>query len=211
MFDNVRPTKTLAQEEVFGPVLAVFRVNDFEEAMKIANNVQFGLTCAIYTSDANLVMRFTDRIEAGMVHINSPTVGGEAQLPFGGYKATGLRQPRNERGRTEFLHPVEDRVLRLHGRETANEYLLNGGGTMARIVRGGLIQATNPEPGTSTVKKIKQAMIEKHIKLIDQAAKKGVQVLCMQEIFYGPVLLLRAGGQMVRVNRARAGRSDRSS
>ena len=57
---------------------------------------------------------------------------------------------------------------------------------MARIVRGGLIQATNPEPGTSSVKKIKQAMIEKHIKLIDQAAKKGVQVLCMQEIFYGP-------------------------
>jgi beta-ureidopropionase len=57
---------------------------------------------------------------------------------------------------------------------------------MARIVRGGLIQASNPEPGTSSVKKIKQAMIEKHIKLIEQAAKKGVQVLCMQEIFYGP-------------------------
>jgi beta-ureidopropionase len=57
---------------------------------------------------------------------------------------------------------------------------------MARIVRGGLIQAINPEPGTSSVKKIKQAMIEKHVKLIEQAAKKGVQVLCMQEIFYGP-------------------------
>jgi acyl-CoA reductase-like NAD-dependent aldehyde dehydrogenase len=70
-------------------VLAVFRVGDFEEAMKIANSVKFGLTCSIYTSDANLVMRFTDRIEAGMVHINSPTVGGEAQLPFGGTKATG--------------------------------------------------------------------------------------------------------------------------
>jgi alpha-ketoglutaric semialdehyde dehydrogenase len=89
IFDNVKPTDTLAQEEVFGPVLAVFRVSDFEEAMAVANNVQFGLTCSIYTSDANLVMRFTDRIEAGMVHINSPTVGGEAQLPFGGFKATG--------------------------------------------------------------------------------------------------------------------------
>jgi aldehyde dehydrogenase (NAD+) len=89
IFDNVKPENTLAQEEVFGPVLAVFRVSDFEEAMKVANNVKFGLTCAIYTSDANLVMRYTDRIEAGMVHINSPTVGGEAQLPFGGYKATG--------------------------------------------------------------------------------------------------------------------------
>ena len=89
VFDNVTPDKTLAQEEVFGPVLAVFRVGDFEEAMKIANGVQFGLTCSIYTSDANLVMKFTDRIEAGMVHINSPTVGGEAQLPFGGSKGTG--------------------------------------------------------------------------------------------------------------------------
>jgi aldehyde dehydrogenase (NAD+) len=89
VFDNVKPEHTLAQEEVFGPVLAIFRINDFEEAMTVANNVQFGLTCSIYTSDANLVMRFTDRIEAGMVHINSPTVGGEAQLPFGGFKSTG--------------------------------------------------------------------------------------------------------------------------
>lgn len=89
VFDGVTADKTLAQEEVFGPVLAVFRVNDFDEAMKVANGVQFGLTCSIYTTDANLVMRFTDRIEAGMVHINSPTVGGEAQLPFGGMKATG--------------------------------------------------------------------------------------------------------------------------
>jgi aldehyde dehydrogenase (NAD+) len=89
VFDGVKPNMTLAQEEVFGPVLAVMRAGDFEEAMKIANGVQFGLTCSIYTGDANLVMRFTDRIEAGMVHINSPTVGGEAQLPFGGFKATG--------------------------------------------------------------------------------------------------------------------------
>jgi aldehyde dehydrogenase (NAD+) len=89
VFDGVKPNMTLAQEEVFGPVLAVMRAGDFEEAMKIANGVKFGLTCSIYTSDANLVMRFTDRIEAGMVHINSPTVGGEAQLPFGGFKQTG--------------------------------------------------------------------------------------------------------------------------
>ena len=89
IFDNVKPEHTIAQEEVFGPVLAVFRVNDFDEAMKVANNVQFGLTCAIYTGDANLAMRFIDRIEAGMVHVNSPTVGGEAQLPFGGMKSTG--------------------------------------------------------------------------------------------------------------------------
>ncbi len=89
VFDGVTPDMTIAQEEVFGPVLAVMRAGDFDEAMKLANGVKFGLTCSIYTRDANRVMRFTDRIEAGMVHINSPTVGGEAQLPFGGWKATG--------------------------------------------------------------------------------------------------------------------------
>jgi len=89
VFDGVKPGMKLAQEEVFGPVLAVFRVNDFDEAMKIANGTKFGHTCSIYTSDANLIMRFIDRIEAGMVHINQPTIGGEAQLPFGGVKATG--------------------------------------------------------------------------------------------------------------------------
>ena len=89
LFDNVKPEHTIAQEEVFGPVLAAFRVNDFDEAMKVANNVRFGLTCSIYTGDPNLAMRFIDRIEAGMVHVNSPTVGGEAQLPFGGMKSTG--------------------------------------------------------------------------------------------------------------------------
>jgi aldehyde dehydrogenase (NAD+) len=89
VFDNVTPDKTIAQEEVFGPVLAVLRVNDFDEALQVANGVKFGHTCSIYTGDANLVMRFIDRIEAGMVHINQPTIGGEAQLPFGGIKATG--------------------------------------------------------------------------------------------------------------------------
>ena len=57
---------------------------------------------------------------------------------------------------------------------------------MSRVVRGGLIQATLCEPATSVVEKIKQAMIDKHVQLIDEAAAKGVQVLCMQELFYGP-------------------------
>ena len=89
VFDSVKPGQTVAQEEVFGPVLAVMRVDDFDEAMEIANGVKFGHTCSIYTGDVNLAMKFTERIEAGMVHINQPTIGGEAQLPFGGIKATG--------------------------------------------------------------------------------------------------------------------------
>ena len=57
---------------------------------------------------------------------------------------------------------------------------------MPRIVRGGLIQATLCEPATSPVEKIKKAMIDKHVAMIDQAAKKGVEVVCLQELFYGP-------------------------
>ncbi|MFA5508185.1 MAG: aldehyde dehydrogenase family protein [Vulcanimicrobiota bacterium] len=90
VFDNVDPDSFLAQEELFGPVLAVIRVKNFEEAIEAANNVPYGLSSSIYTNDSNLVFRFLDRIETGITHVNSPTMGGEAQLPFGGIKATGV-------------------------------------------------------------------------------------------------------------------------
>ncbi len=90
LFDNVKPSMTVFKEEVFGPVLSVTRVKDFEEAMKVANDCIFGLTSAIYTRDMTTVMKFTEEIEAGMVHINSPTIGGEAQVPFGGVKGSGV-------------------------------------------------------------------------------------------------------------------------
>jgi aldehyde dehydrogenase (NAD+) len=90
VFDHVKTTMKLAQDEVFGPVLAVFRVKSFEEAVKIANDTRFGLTSAIYTQDLTLAMRYAEQAEVGMVHLNSPTIGGEAQVPFGGAKASGV-------------------------------------------------------------------------------------------------------------------------
>ena len=90
IFDNVHPDSYLAQEELFGPVLAVIRVKDFEEAIRAANNVAYGLSSSVYTKNSNLVFRFLDLIETGITHVNSPTMGGEAQLPFGGIKATGV-------------------------------------------------------------------------------------------------------------------------
>jgi aldehyde dehydrogenase (NAD+) len=90
IFEGVKPSMRLWQEEVFGPVLAVARAKDFDEAVKLANDCQFGLTCAFYSQDLTLAMRFTDEIEAGMVHLNSPTIGGEAQVPFGGVKGSGV-------------------------------------------------------------------------------------------------------------------------
>jgi aldehyde dehydrogenase (NAD+) len=90
IFTNVKPQMRIAREEIFGPVLAILPVDSFEEALEVANDVPFGLTSSIYTRDANRVMRYIEEIEVGMVHINSPTIGGEAQLPFGGIKATGV-------------------------------------------------------------------------------------------------------------------------
>jgi acyl-CoA reductase-like NAD-dependent aldehyde dehydrogenase len=90
VFDFVLPEMTLAQKEVFGPVLAIIPVSDFEEAIHVANSVEYGLSSSIYTKDVQKVMVYVDQIETGILHVNSPTVGGEAQMPFGGMKATGL-------------------------------------------------------------------------------------------------------------------------
>ncbi len=90
IFDHVRAESRLAQEEIFGPVLSVIRVKNFDEALKVANSVKYGLSSSIYTNDASRIFEFIDRIETGITHVNSPTVGGEAHLPFGGMKATGV-------------------------------------------------------------------------------------------------------------------------
>lgn len=90
IFDKVHPESFLAQEELFGPVLAIIRVKNFEEAIAAANNVAYGLSSSVYTKNTDLVFRFLDMIETGITHVNSPTMGGEAQLPFGGIKATGV-------------------------------------------------------------------------------------------------------------------------
>jgi len=90
LFDRVDPDSRIAQEEIFGPVLSVIRVEDFDEGLEACNNTRFGLTSSIYTSDNALAFRFIRGIETGITHVNSPTMGGEAQLPFGGTKATGV-------------------------------------------------------------------------------------------------------------------------
>ncbi len=87
--DHVKPGSTLAMEEVFGPVLAVIRVRDLDEAIAVANEVPYGLSSSIYTRDVNAAMRAVEAIEAGITYVNAPTIGAEAHFPFGGVKATG--------------------------------------------------------------------------------------------------------------------------
>jgi alpha-ketoglutaric semialdehyde dehydrogenase len=90
IFDRVDANMRIAQEEIFGPVLSLIRVPDTESALRVANGVRFGLSASVYTSDVASMYRFVDRLEAGIIHVNSPTVGGEAHIPFGGMKATGV-------------------------------------------------------------------------------------------------------------------------
>ena len=105
VFDGVQPGSRLARDEVFGPVLAMMSARDPEQALQLANDVAFGLTASIYTRDYFAAMRFVEKAEVGMIHVNQPTVGGEAQLPFGGIKATGVGEKEMaEEGSNFFTH-----------------------------------------------------------------------------------------------------------
>jgi len=90
IFDNVTPDMRIFREEIFGPVLSVTTAETLDEALRFANSVEYGLTTSIFTQNVDWIMRFVEEVETGMVHVNEPTIGGEAQLPFGGTKSTGV-------------------------------------------------------------------------------------------------------------------------
>ena len=109
VFDHVTPDMRIAREEIFGPVLSVQRVRDFDHAMEVANDCEYGLSSSIFTNDAARIFRFVDEIETGMTHINSPTTGGEAHIPFGGTKGTGIGD--REQGSTALDFYTELKVV----------------------------------------------------------------------------------------------------
>jgi len=86
---GVRPGSRLACEEVFGPVLSVMRFETLDEAIRINNEVDYGLSSAIYTSDVRAAFQAIAELDNGITYINAPTIGAEAHLPFGGVKKTG--------------------------------------------------------------------------------------------------------------------------
>jgi aldehyde dehydrogenase (NAD+) len=86
---GVRPEMRVAQEEIFGPVLAVLKVGSLDEAIRVNNDVQYGLSSALYTRDVNAAFRAMNELDNGITYVNAPTIGAEAHLPFGGVKQTG--------------------------------------------------------------------------------------------------------------------------
>lgn len=89
VFTDVTPDMRIAQEEIFGPVLAVFKVSSYEDAVALANNTRYGLSSSIYTNNVQRAFRAMHDIEAGITYVNGPTIGAEAHMPFGGVKDTG--------------------------------------------------------------------------------------------------------------------------
>jgi acyl-CoA reductase-like NAD-dependent aldehyde dehydrogenase len=89
ILDGVQFMDRVAQEEIFGPVLSVIRVNGYEEAAMVVNHTRYGLSSSIYTSDTNTAFRAMRDFTTGIVYVNAGTIGAETHLPFGGMKATG--------------------------------------------------------------------------------------------------------------------------
>jgi len=89
VIDRVTPSMKLFRDESFGPVVAITRAKDEDEAIALANDTEYGLSAAVFTRDTARGLRVARQIKSGICHVNGPTVHDEAQMPFGGVKASG--------------------------------------------------------------------------------------------------------------------------
>jgi acyl-CoA reductase-like NAD-dependent aldehyde dehydrogenase len=89
LLDHVKAEMKIYNEESFGPVKSIIRVKGVDEAVRVANDTEYGLSAAVFGRDIIRAMAVAKRIESGICHINGPTVADEAQMPFGGMKASG--------------------------------------------------------------------------------------------------------------------------
>jgi len=102
LFTNCKIDMRIAQEEIFGPVVSLIPVKDFDEAIDVMNSVEYGLSSSIYTEDIRKAFLAIQHIEAGLTYVNSSTIGSEVHLPFGGVKHTGHTREGGLEGINEF-------------------------------------------------------------------------------------------------------------
>ena len=102
LLDHVTPVMKIYQEETFGPVKCIVRVNGVEEAIACANDNEYGLSAAVFGRDIARAMQVARRIDSGICHVNGPTVHDEAQMPFGGVKGSGIGRFGGKAGIHEF-------------------------------------------------------------------------------------------------------------
>jgi aldehyde dehydrogenase (NAD+) len=106
LFERVSDDAALSCEEVFGPVTSLYRFSSLDEAIARANAVEFGLSASIFTTDLGATKRFVDKLEAGVLHVNSQTAGAEVHVPFGGIKGSGYGPHEQGRAALEFYTEV---------------------------------------------------------------------------------------------------------
>ena len=106
IFAGVSPEMRIAKEEIFGPVLTVFKAKDLKEAIHISNSVEFGLSSSGYTKDMTRAYEYINTVETGMVHVNAPTLGGEVHMPFGGLNSSGVGQREQGTAAMDFFTEI---------------------------------------------------------------------------------------------------------
>ncbi|MDQ0862151.1 alpha-ketoglutaric semialdehyde dehydrogenase GucD [Bacillus sp. V2I10] len=107
IFENVTSEMTIAQEEIFGPVIALIQVDTLVDAIEVANDVRFGLSASIYTSNIQSMLSFVEEMEAGLVRINAESAGVELQAPFGGMKQSSSHSREQGEAAKEFFTAIK--------------------------------------------------------------------------------------------------------
>lgn len=107
VFDQVSPVMRIAKEEIFGPVVGVIAAKDYDEAIALANDTDYGLSASIVTRDLKRAMQFADDIAAGIIHVNTETAGAEPQVPFGGLKASSSHTREQGKAAIDFYTHVK--------------------------------------------------------------------------------------------------------
>jgi aldehyde dehydrogenase (NAD+) len=103
VFTDVTSGMVIAREEIFGPVLCLIKVAGFDEAVKVANDIEFGLSSSVFTGSLEKALRFVEQTEVGLTHVNMPTAHKEPQLSFGGIKYSGTGLPEAGKTGIEFF------------------------------------------------------------------------------------------------------------
>ncbi|WP_078394299.1 alpha-ketoglutaric semialdehyde dehydrogenase GucD [Shouchella patagoniensis] len=112
IFECTDHSQTIAQEEIFGPVIALFKVESVNEALKLANDVEYGLSASIFTTNISEMLTFVEDIEAGLLRINAESAGVELQAPFGGVKQSSSHSREQGEAAKEFFTSIKTVFLK---------------------------------------------------------------------------------------------------